>query len=86
MLEDLFVASSPKPNSTVFPYQISSDGGSAEKQVESEKKRSETPVSGESVDSNKVLDGKIPDPVMGARQQQNGRIPADTVLKIGHST
>ncbi|KAK4752226.1 hypothetical protein SAY87_021024 [Trapa incisa] len=82
MLEDLSVTSSPKPNSTVTHSQISSDGGSTEKPVESEKKGSETPVSVESIDSNKVHDGKIPDPVTGARQQQSGRIPVDKVLKI----
>lgn len=82
MLEDLCVGSSPKPNSTVLPSQIPG-GGSAERIVESEKKRAETPpLSVESVDNNKVVDGKIPNPVMGVRQQPNGRIPVDAVLKI----
>ncbi|OWM85207.1 hypothetical protein CDL15_Pgr027994 [Punica granatum] len=82
MLEDLIVVSPPEPNSTLLPSQ-SPEAGSAEKVSESKTYANDTSSEKvESVDNKKTVNGKIPDPVMGVRQQSNARIPADTVLKI----
>ncbi|KAH7513723.1 hypothetical protein FEM48_Zijuj11G0011400 [Ziziphus jujuba var. spinosa] len=98
MLEDLIVASAepvtnklPEPNSTVMPA-LKPDVALVDKTAEVQTGIQTAGVGTENVDDaqqhnlavtkSPVVISKIPDPVMEVRQQANGRIPSDTVLKI----
>lgn len=98
MLEDLIVASAesvtnklPEPNSTVMPA-LKPDFAAVNKSAEVQSRNQTAGVGMENIDDaqqpnvgiakSPVVTGKIPDPVKEVRQQANGRIPSDTVLKI----
>ncbi|KAA0042668.1 SUN domain-containing protein 2 isoform X1 [Cucumis melo var. makuwa] len=80
-----------EPNSTVSP-SVKADVGPVNKIENDENNLSSAGAGAESTDDptrlalevakNSVKVNKFPDPVIEARQQLNGRIPGDTVLKI----
>lgn len=95
-LAEPVTSKAPEPNSTALPASKPDAGSSNQRSAEGQSGNQNAGIGTEKIDdaqkpssdvtssptvSSKV-GTKIPDPVMEVRQQTNGRIPGDTVLKI----